>query len=200
MESNAKNTATAKTTKSSKTSNKENRRARVISILNQARGMELHAISQYMSQHYSLDDMDYGTLAGNMKLIAIDEMRHAEMFAERIKVLDGEPVTDYTGVIVKKQAILNVYTHNTDLEDDTIEVYNQFLKECRENNDIISAQLFETIIGEEQTHLDYFENISGHVKSLGTSYLSKIAGTSSSTGGTTKGFVIAPLGGDTSPA
>ncbi len=196
MESTPKNPSTAKT-KTNKTSAKENRRIQVINLLNQARGMELHAISQYMSQHYSLDDMDYGTLAGNMKLIAIDEMRHAEMFAERIKVLDGEPVTDYTGVIVKKQAILNIYTHNTDLEDDTIEVYNQFLKECRDNNDIISAQLFETIIGEEQAHLDYFENIGGHVKSLGTSYLSKIAGSSSSTGGTTKGFVLAPLGGDT---
>ena len=31
-----------------------------------------------MNQHYNLSDKDYGELAANMKLIAIDEMRHAE--------------------------------------------------------------------------------------------------------------------------
>jgi bacterioferritin len=56
--------------------------------------MELQAIHQYMNQHYSLDDMDYGDLAVKVKLIAIDEMRHAEMFAERIKELGGEPTAE----------------------------------------------------------------------------------------------------------
>ncbi len=55
--------------------------------MNTAREMELHAIYQYMNQHYGLDDMDYGELAKNIKLVAIDEMRHAEMFAERVKEL-----------------------------------------------------------------------------------------------------------------
>ena len=70
---------------------KEQRRQNVIEVLNKARGMELHAIIQYMNQHYNLDDSDYGDLAAKVKLIAIDEMRHAEMFAERVKELDGEP-------------------------------------------------------------------------------------------------------------
>ena len=65
--------------------NRESRKAKVIEVLNKARAMELFAIHQYMNQHYNLDDMDYGELAANMKLIAIDEMRHAENFAERIK-------------------------------------------------------------------------------------------------------------------
>ena len=68
---------------------KEARRKAVITVLNKARAMELQAIHQYMNQHYSLDDMDYGELAANVKLIAIDEMRHAEDFAERIKELGG---------------------------------------------------------------------------------------------------------------
>ena len=68
-------------------SDRETRKANVVEALNKARSMELHAIHQYMNQHYNLDDMDYGELAANMKLIAIDEMRHCEMFAERIKEL-----------------------------------------------------------------------------------------------------------------
>jgi len=68
---------------------RQDRKKKVIEVLNKARAMELHAIHQYMNQHYNLDNMDYGELAGKVKLIAIDEMRHAEMFAERIKELEG---------------------------------------------------------------------------------------------------------------
>ncbi len=84
--------------------NRENRKAKVIEVLNKARALELHAIHQYMNQHYSLDDMDYGELAANMKLIAIDEMRHAENFAERIKELGGEPTTNKEGKVVNTKA------------------------------------------------------------------------------------------------
>ena len=51
---------------------KEERRQKVIDVLNKARAMELHAIHQYMNQHYNLDDMAYGELAAKIKLIAID--------------------------------------------------------------------------------------------------------------------------------
>ena len=70
---------------------KDERKQKVLAALNKARAMELLAIGQYMNQHYKLDDMDYGELAGKIKLIAIDEMRHAEMFAERIKELAANP-------------------------------------------------------------------------------------------------------------
>ncbi|HPU89102.1 MAG TPA: ferritin-like domain-containing protein, partial [Spirochaetota bacterium] len=63
---------------------REERKQKVVTVLNTARSMELQAIHQYMNQHYNLDNLDYGELARNIKLIAIDEMRHAEMFAERI--------------------------------------------------------------------------------------------------------------------
>lgn len=84
-----------------KSGSREERKARVVEVLNQARAMELFAITQYMNQHYGLDSMDYGELAAKMKLIAIDEMRHAEMFAERVKELGGEPATSYEGDLKK---------------------------------------------------------------------------------------------------
>lgn len=46
-------------------SDRETRKANVVEALNKARSMELHAIHQYMNQHYNLDDMDYGELAAN---------------------------------------------------------------------------------------------------------------------------------------
>ena len=169
--------------------NRENRKAKVIEVLNKARALELHAIHQYMNQHYSLDDMDYGELAANMKLIAIDEMRHAENFAERIKELGGEPTTNKEGKVVTGQDVPAIYESDVNQEDATIEAYSQFLAVCKEQGDIVSARLFERIIEEEQAHLTYYENIGSHISKLGDTYLAKIAGTPSTTGTSSKGFV-----------
>ena len=169
--------------------NRENRKAKVIEVLNKARALELHAIHQYMNQHYSLDDMDYGELAANMKLIAIDEMRHAENFAERIKELGGEPTTNKEGKVVTGQDVPAIYESDVNQEDATIEAYSQFLAVCKEQGDIVTARLFERIIEEEQVHLTYYENIGSHIAKLGDTYLAKIAGTPSTTGTSSKGFV-----------
>jgi bacterioferritin len=169
---------------------KEDRRKKVIEVLNKARSMELLAITQYMNQHYNLDDMDYGTLAGKVKLIAIDEMRHAEMFAERIKELGGEPTTEPDGKVKKGQKIEGIFPFDAALEDDTIDIYNQFLLVCRDNGDSTSMKLFESVIDEEQIHFNYFDNIGNHIKELGSAYLSNIAGTPSATGLAPSGFVV----------
>ena len=170
-------------------SDRESRKANVIAALNKARSMELQAVHQYMNQHYNLDDMDYGELAMNMKLIAIDEMRHCEKFAERIKELGGEPTSELAGPVAKGQEVRAIYPHDSKAEDDTIDTYNNLRKTCVENGDILTAKLFETIIEEEQAHLSYFDNIHSHIKTLGDTFLSKIAGTPSSTGAASKGFV-----------
>lgn len=165
-------------------------RDKVIEVLQKARGMELYAIYQYMNQHYNLDDADYGTLAGNQKRIAIDEMSHAEDFGERIKTLGGEPGVVMQGTVVKGQDVHEVFDFDAMVEQDTIYHYNEFLKICRENGDSVSATLFEKIIEDEQEHLTYFENQAKHLKILGDRFLANIAGTDGSTGGVTKGFAI----------
>ena len=105
--------------------NKKTRKEKVIEVLNKARSMELFAIHQYMNQHYNLSDKDYGELAANMKLIAIDEMRHAEDFAERIKELGGEPTAQKDGSVKGGQAVPVIYEDDVNLEDNTIEAYNR---------------------------------------------------------------------------
>ncbi|MBW2436022.1 MAG: bacterioferritin [Desulfobacterales bacterium] len=173
---------------------KEKRTQKVIEVLNKARAMELQAIHQYMNQHYNLDDLDYGELAAKLKLIAIDEMRHAEMFAERVKELGGEPVTGHDGTVKKGQAVEGIFPFDANLEDHTIDVYNQFLLVCRENGDSISMKIFEEIIDEEQLHYNYFDNVDNHIKKLGDTYLAKIAGTPSSTGLGPSGFAVSGEG------
>jgi bacterioferritin len=166
------------------------RRKKVIEVLNKARSMELLAIHQYMNQHYGLDDMDYGELAGSLKLIALDEMRHAEAFAERVKELGGEPVSEKVGKVKAGQKVEAMFPFDANLEDNTIDVYNEFLLVCQQNGDSVSAKLFETILDDEQAHFNYFDSVDDHIKTLGDTYLAKIAGTSSSTGLTPKGFAV----------
>ena len=173
---------------------REQKKKKVIEVLNKARALELQAIHQYMNQHYNMDDKDYGELAAKIKLIAIDEMRHAEMFAERIKELGGEPPTELFGKVVRGQDVATVFSFDIKQEDGAIVAYNQFLSVCQENGDSTSVKIFETVIDEEQVHLSYFENISAHIEKLGPAYLAKIAGTPSSTGLQRSGFVVSEGG------
>lgn len=178
-------------------STKEQRKKKVIEVLNKARAMELQAIIQYMNQHYNLDNMDYGDMAAKVKLIAIDEMRHAEMFAERAKELEGEPVSEPAAKIEKGQKVSTIFLFDANLEDDAIDAYNQFLLVCRENGDSTSVKIFETIIDEEQIHFNYFDNVREHIDKLGETYLAQIAGTPSATGLQTQGFVVRQGAGTT---
>ncbi|MDR0337683.1 MAG: hypothetical protein LBI18_11390 [Planctomycetaceae bacterium] len=147
----------------------------VIEVLNKARSMELCAILQYLNQHYGLDDDDYGQLASAVKKIAIDEMKHAEAFAERIKEIDGslEPTTEIHGKVIRGQEAEEIFSFNANSEQETMAIYNNFMKICRENNDSISATLFEKIIGEEQKHFNYFDDTATHIKKLGNSFLAR---------------------------
>jgi bacterioferritin len=174
---------------------KEQRKKKVIDVLNKARSMELHAIAQYMNQHYNLDDLDFGDMAAKVKLIAIDEMRHAEMFAERIKELGGEPTVELAAKAQRGQEVKAVFSFDANLEDNTIDTYNQFLQVCRENGDSTSVKIFEAIIDEEQVHYNYFDNVDSHIEKLGETYLAQIAGTPSASGLQTQGFVARQGGG-----
>ena len=169
---------------------REERKKKVMEVLNKARSMELLAIHQYMNQHYGMDDMDYGELAKNLKLIALDEMRHAEGFAERVKELGGEPTTDKDGDVAKGQKVETVFSFDANLEDNTIDIYNQFLRVCQENGDSVSAKLFEDTIKEEQEHYNYFDSIANHIEKLGDTYLARIAGTPGSTGLAPQGYAV----------
>lgn len=113
-----------------------------------------------------------------IKLIAIDEMRHAEQFAERIKELGGEPNSELSSKITKGQKVMDVFPFNVKVEDDTIETYNKLLETCRTNGDSVSAAC-RTHPGEEQVHDNYFCNMANHIETLGNTYLSKIAGSDS---------------------
>lgn len=149
---------------------------KVIDLLNGARSRELTAISQYMSQHYELEDSDFGKLASKFKEVAIAEMKHAEKLADRILFLKGEPTSKPDGVAKKGQQIPEMLTTNIDLEQQAILMYNVAAMVCASEKDQISKEVFEDLLKEEERHLNYFENIKDHVHKLGASYLVTLTG------------------------
>ncbi len=149
---------------------------KVIDLLNGARSRELTAITQYMAQHYELEDADFGKLASKIKEIGIQEMKHAEDLAERILFLKGEPTSKPDGVAKKGQEIADMLATDIALERQAIEMYNDAAVVCAEERDQISKQLFEKLLGDEEEHLDIFENIKDHVDRFGGTYLTTLTG------------------------
>jgi len=148
----------------------------VIAVLAAARSMELFAIYQYMSQHYALDDWGYGGLASLTRLIAIDEMRHAEELAERIVSIVGAPRSEVAGSVQRGQDLRHIFPFDVLTESETLERYNAFLITCRECGDSVSACLFERLIEKEQQHHDDFKDVANHIATLGDAYLACVAG------------------------
>lgn len=155
---------------------------KVIDALNKARAMELQAIHQYMVQHYIMDGLDYGQLCAFIKLIAIDEMRHAEKFAERIDSLGGVPTCEKAGPIAQPQTVEEIYPFDAGLESNTIATYDQLAEICQKCGDNLSAGLFHEIIEQEDIHLSYYKETEEHIKVLGNAFLAKYAATSKHTG------------------
>ena len=149
---------------------------KVIDLLNEARARELSAITQYMAQHYELEDQDYGKLAKILKEIGIQEMKHAEALAERILFLKGVPTSKPDAVAKKNEDITGMLATDIALETQAIKMYNEAAGVCAQEKDQISKQLFEKLLGEEEEHLNQFENIKDHVAKLGAAYIATLAG------------------------
>jgi len=149
---------------------------KVIDLLNAARSRELTAITQYMAQHYELEDQDFGKLGAKFKEIAITEMKHAEKLAERILFLKGEPTSKPDGVAKKGQSIEEMLKTNMALEDEAIKMYNESSVICASEKDQISKELFEELLKDEEEHFNYFENVKDHVEKLGASYIATLTG------------------------
>jgi bacterioferritin len=142
-----------------------------IALLNKAVADELSAVHQYMYFHFHLDDQGFGPLSMLFRLTAIQEMGHVERLAERILFLGGdvemvlaEPVqniTDPVEVLAKAAA----------MERQSAADYNRAAAECSANEDSVSKQMFESLVGDEERHFDEFDLQMDHIKRFGPSYL-----------------------------
>jgi len=146
-------------------------KAKSIHLLNKAVADELQAVHQYMYFHFHLDDQGFKPLAQLLKRIAIQEMGHVELLAERVLFLKGDVEMVAAGPvekIVEPEAIL---VKAMAMEDDGIQFYNKAALECAANADSASKQIFEQLVKDEEGHFDLYEKQHDNIKRFGPSYL-----------------------------
>lgn len=144
-----------------------------IDLLNRGVRMETTASLQYMDFHVRLEDAGYRYLAKIFKRIAIQEMKHTEDFAERILFLEGDfdMTPDSKIVKYKEKDVKAILTKAMDLEQTTIDSYNEWARVCGEAKDSASKRLFESLIEEEEEHLDTFRKEFDNLETYGDNYL-----------------------------
>ncbi|HYG99811.1 MAG TPA: bacterioferritin [Terriglobales bacterium] len=147
---------------------------KVIEQLNAALSSELTAIVQYMVQAEMCENWGYKRLGERTRSRAIEEMRHAEGLIERILFLDGTPGVN-VGLVPKIGTNVQEMLQ-TDLADEKEAVvqYNKSAKVCVAANDEGTRELFERMIRDEETHVDYLEAQLHTIEEIGIgNYLSQ---------------------------
>ena len=142
-----------------------------IRLLNQGVADELQAVHQYMYFHFHLDDQGFTPLAQLFKRIAIQEMGHVELLAERILFLKGDVDMVAAGPVEKIQEAEAALLKAMAMEQDSAKTYNEAALACSANSDAASKQIFERLVNDEEGHFDLFEKQHDNIKRFGLSYL-----------------------------
>lgn len=147
------------------------KRDKSIEVLNKAVAEEMTALQQYMYFHFHCDDQGYDLLASVFRRIAMQEMLHCERFAERILFLKGEVELKASADVIKEHDVKKMLEITKGLEENAIEIYNQFANDCGNANDAVTKKLFEDIVTEEEDHYDNFDDEIENMNRFGENYL-----------------------------
>lgn len=125
-------------------------------MLNDAIAGELQVSIQYMWQHVMWKKPEGYTANDEIKRIAIVEMKHAEMIAERLNYLGGIPTTKPYEIILGGEDIREQLKQDQEAEERTIKLYNDIIELAVKEHDVTTRHLFERILEEEEDHHDFF--------------------------------------------
>jgi bacterioferritin len=141
--------------------------ARVIAELNAALKEELTAINQYFLHAEMCENWKYNKLGDYIKKQSIDEMRHAEALIERILFLDGAPTLTELMQISVGQNVREQLESDLKLEIGAVAQYNAAIKLSAEAGDNASRELFERLLKDEESHVDWLEAQLHQIKEIG---------------------------------
>ena len=146
-------------------------RSKSIELLNRAVADELSAVHQYMYFHFHLDDQGFGPLALLYKRTAMEEMVHIERLSERILFLRGEVDLAASLPVEKITDAEKMLAKAASMEQQSIVDYNEAAKVCAAHSDAQSKQLFESLVADEERHMDQYEKQVDNIRRFGPSYL-----------------------------
>ncbi|MBB4859904.1 bacterioferritin [Novosphingobium chloroacetimidivorans] len=139
----------------------------VIDFLNKALLNELTAINQYWLHYRMLEHWGVKKLADYERHESIDEMKHADVLAERILFLDGLPNFQALGKLRVGENVEEVLKADLALEHDALPLLKEAIAHCEAVRDYISREIFERILESEEEHVDFLEKQFDLIKLMG---------------------------------
>ena len=129
----------------------------VIDFLNKALFNELTAINQYWLHYRMLDNWGIKKLAEYERHESIDEMKHADVLADRILYLDGLPNFQALGKLRIGESVEEILKADLALEHDAIPLLKDAIAHCETVRDFVSREIFARILESEEEHVDFLE-------------------------------------------
>ena len=140
---------------------------RIIELLNELLADELTAINQYMVQSEMCSNWGYEKLHKAIEKRAIDEMKHAEKLIGRIIFLEGSPTVSKLNKIDIGADVETQHKNDKKAEEGAIRAYNADIKQAVELGDNGTRELLESILKDEEDHIDWIEAQLDQIKQMG---------------------------------
>jgi len=130
---------------------------KVLEFLNEQLTAELTAINQYFLHAKMQENWGWVKLAAHTKAESIDEMRHAESLTDRILFLDGLPNYQRLFTLRIGQNLKEMFDADMAVEVEAVDRLRKGIEYMRRVGDVTSANIFESILADEEQHIDYLE-------------------------------------------
>jgi bacterioferritin len=141
--------------------------AEVIATLNLLLADELTAISQYMVHSEMCANWGFERLHKATEKRAIDEMKHAEKLIGRILFLEGTPVVSRLNELRIGGEVGIELENDRAAEAGAVKAYNEGIRQAAELGDHGTRELLDSILKDEEAHIDWLEAQLDQIKQLG---------------------------------
>ena len=141
--------------------------ARVIEFLNEQLTGELTAINQYFLHAKMQENWGYTKLASYTRTDSIDEMKHAEQVTDRILFLDGLPNVQRLGTLRIGETVTEMFEADRASSPRRSQRLREGIDYMRAAATHHRASIFETILADEEHHIDYLDTQLELIDTLG---------------------------------
>jgi len=142
-------------------------KTKILDTLNLLLADELTAINQYIVQSEMCANWGYDRLHDAAEKRAIDEMKHAEKLIARLLFLEGRPIVSTLNKIHIGDTIEVQHKNDVEAEMGAIKAYNEAIKMAVDLGDNGTRELLESILKDEEDHLDWLEAQLDQIAQLG---------------------------------